>query len=114
MWFQKLCKIHILSRRYSPAPYESLGVKHLSHGMRANASGKLYQFTHYNLNKYGYIDKTGKTVLDAIYDWAEPFKSDITVVSINGKYKFIDRTGKEALKIKCQYMQPNFTALRQK
>ena len=29
---------------------------HLSHGMRANASGKLYQFTHYNLNKYGYID----------------------------------------------------------
>lgn len=45
-----------LSRRYSPAPYESLGIKHLSHGMRANASGKLYQFTHYNLNKYGYID----------------------------------------------------------
>lgn len=57
-------------------------------------------------HKYGYIDKTGKTVLSTIYDWAEPFKSDITVVSINGNYKFIDRTGKEALKIKCQLMQP--------
>ena len=29
---------------------------HLSHGMRLNASGKMYQFTHYGLNKYGYID----------------------------------------------------------
>ena len=29
---------------------------HLSHGMRLNASGKLYQFSHYGLNKYGYID----------------------------------------------------------
>ena len=31
---------------------------HLSHGMRLNASGKLYQFSHYGLNKYGYIDMT--------------------------------------------------------
>lgn len=29
---------------------------HLSHGMRLNASGKLYKFSHYGLNKYGYID----------------------------------------------------------
>lgn len=29
---------------------------HLSHGMRLNASGKLYQFTHYGLNRYGHID----------------------------------------------------------
>ncbi len=29
---------------------------HLSHGMRLNASGKLYQFSHYGLNKYGYIN----------------------------------------------------------
>ena len=29
---------------------------HLSHGMRLNASGNLYQFSHYGLNKYGYID----------------------------------------------------------
>lgn len=29
---------------------------HLSHGMHLNASGKLYQFSHYGLNKYGYID----------------------------------------------------------
>ena len=30
---------------------------HLSHGMPLNASGKLYQFSHYGLNKYGYIDR---------------------------------------------------------
>lgn len=29
---------------------------HLSHGMRLNASGKLYKFSHYGLNKHGYID----------------------------------------------------------
>lgn len=29
---------------------------HISHGMRLNASGKLYKFSHYGLNKYGYID----------------------------------------------------------
>ena len=29
---------------------------HLSHGMPLNASGKLYKFSHYGLDKYGYID----------------------------------------------------------
>ena len=29
---------------------------HLSHGMHLNASGKLYKFSHYGLNKHGYID----------------------------------------------------------
>lgn len=29
---------------------------HLSHGMPLNASGKLYKFSHYGLNKHGYID----------------------------------------------------------
>lgn len=29
---------------------------HLSHGHPINASGKLYQFTHYGLNRYGHID----------------------------------------------------------
>lgn len=31
---------------------------HLSHGMHLNASGKLYQFTHYGPNEHGYIDMT--------------------------------------------------------
>ena len=56
MWFQKLCKIHILSRRYSPAPYENLGIKHLSHGMPLNASGKIYDFIHYGVRADGWID----------------------------------------------------------
>lgn len=56
-------------------------------------------------HKYGYIDKTGKLVIDTIYDTAEPFKSNVTAVSINGKYKFIDKTGKVSLTLKCQCMQ---------
>ena len=56
MWFQKLCKIHILSRRYSPAPYESLGIKHLSHGSPVNFSGKLYDVKFYDVDENGFID----------------------------------------------------------
>lgn len=56
MWFQKLCKIHILSRRYSPAPYESLGIKHLSHGSSVNFSGKLYDVKFYDVDENGFID----------------------------------------------------------
>ena len=57
-------------------------------------------------HKYGYIDKKGKLIIPAIYDWAEPFISDITVVFINNKWKFIDKTGKVSLQFKCQQMQP--------
>ena len=56
MWFQKLCKIHILSRRYSPAPYESLGIKHLSHGSSVNFSGKTYNVVFYGVDSNGFID----------------------------------------------------------
>ena len=51
VWFQKLCKIHILSRMYSPAPYESLGIKHLSHGRPVNLSGKLYDVKFYDIDE---------------------------------------------------------------
>ena len=47
--------------------------------------------------KFGYIDKTGRLVIDTIYHWAEPFKEEITAVSLGDGYGYIDRSGKVVL-----------------
>lgn len=45
--------------------------------------------------KFGFIDKTGKIVVEPIYEDATRFDiNDLAVVKINGKYGAIDKTGK--------------------
>lgn len=52
-------------------------------------------------NKFGFINKTGKTVIPYIYDWAQEFSEGLALVTINNKYGFIDKTGK--IVIPCKY-----------
>lgn len=46
--------------------------------------------------KYGFIDKTGKVVIEPRYDYAEPFSDGLAKVKTNGQTEFIDATGKVA------------------
>ncbi len=48
-----------------------------------------------NVNgKYGYIDKTGKYVINPQFDKAGSFSEELAVVEIGGKWVYIDKTGK--------------------
>lgn len=49
--------------------------------------------------KYGYIDKTGKFIIPAIYDDASSFYEELALVQLNNKYGFIDKTGKNVIPI---------------
>lgn len=51
-------------------------------------------------NKYGYLDKSGKKVIPAIYDSAGSFKEGLAVVEVNSKYGFIDEKGKQVIPMK--------------
>jgi len=44
--------------------------------------------------KFGYINKDGRLVIDARFDYAGPFRDGIAVVSQNGNYGFINKSGK--------------------
>jgi hypothetical protein len=44
-------------------------------------------------DKWGYIDKTGKTIVPFEYEMAEPFKNGVARVSYNGRWIEIDRSG---------------------
>lgn len=44
-------------------------------------------------NKYGFIDKTGKVVVNPQFDKATTFQEGVAVVGIDGKYGFIDKDG---------------------
>jgi len=50
------------------------------------------------IGKYGYIDKTGKIIINPQFDDAESFSEGLAAVRIGdyrtGKYGYIDRTGK--------------------
>ncbi|WP_218081936.1 WG repeat-containing protein [Anthocerotibacter panamensis] len=50
--------------------------------------------------KYGFIDRTGKLVIPAIYDRVEKFSEGLAVVKIGNKYGYIDRTGKLVIPVK--------------
>lgn len=50
--------------------------------------------------KYGYINKKGKIVIPAIYDYAYPFVKGMAYVELNGKSGFINKKGKEIIPIK--------------
>ena len=56
------------------------------------AQETLYPFS--DKGKYGYINKTGKVVLPAQFEYAEKFYEGLAVVKQGGKRGFIDVTGK--------------------
>jgi len=43
---------------------------------------------------WGYIDKTGKTVIEPQFDDARNFQEELARVKINKKWGYIDKTGK--------------------
>jgi WG containing repeat len=44
--------------------------------------------------KYGYIDKSGKMVIQPVFDYALPFREQTAAVKVAGKWGFIDTGGK--------------------
>src|ERR1051325_8349680 len=44
--------------------------------------------------KYGFIDKTGKVVINPQFDFAQNFSEDMAVVKVGGNSCFIDKSGK--------------------
>lgn len=45
-------------------------------------------------DRCGFMDKTGKIVIEPQYESAEVFSEGLAVVVVNGKYGYIDKTGK--------------------
>ena len=52
---------------------------------------------------YGFIDKTGKIVIEAKYPFSCGFKNGLACVKLDGKYGFIDKTGKMVIENKYEY-----------
>lgn len=48
--------------------------------------------------KYGYIDRTGKTIIKPQYDNTMGFNEGLAATSINGKYGFINKRGEWVIK----------------
>ena len=44
--------------------------------------------------KWGFIDKTGKIVINQKFDKVSPFEEGLSRVKVGDKYGFIDKTGK--------------------
>ena len=44
--------------------------------------------------KFGYVNKTGKEIIPARYDYAGPFKNGLAIVSQSGNYGYINKSGK--------------------
>jgi hypothetical protein len=51
----------------------------------------------------GYIDKTGKTVIEPDFDDADSFSEGLASVEIEGKRGYIDKTGKVVIKPEFKY-----------
>lgn len=61
----------------------------------------LAKVSHYNDNKYGFVDEKGKVVVPVVYDNIWDFKNGLAKVSLNGKYGLIDEKGKVILLAIC-------------
>ena len=46
------------------------------------------------VSKYGFIDKSGKVVIEPQFDYVEPFSEGFARVKKDGKYYFLDKNGK--------------------
>ena len=77
-------------------------------------SGYSYDYNFYNgiamyrqpkTYKYGYIDKTGKFIIEPIYEWAGPFKGKLAPVTIGNKYGYIHTSGTLVLPYKYTFAE---------
>jgi len=50
------------------------------------------------IGKNGFVDETGKTIIEAKYDEAYTFSDGLALVRTGEKYGFVDREGKEIIK----------------
>ncbi|MBF7048142.1 WG repeat-containing protein, partial [Campylobacter volucris] len=51
-------------------------------------------------NKWGFIDKNGKLIIEAKYDNAYDFSEGLARVELNGKWGFINKKGEIAIDTK--------------
>ncbi|MDR7855952.1 WG repeat-containing protein [Tissierella sp.] len=70
-------------------------VKNFSEGLALVAKDidDNYSTGHYGIDKYGFIDKSGKLIIPLIYDSANSFSEGLALVKKDGKYGYIDKTG---------------------
>src|SRR5262249_540941 len=61
----------------------------------ANASTRLFRI--FKDKKFGFIDRSGKVVIEPQFEWVEDFSEDVALVSLSGTKEFIDQTGKVVL-----------------
>ena len=54
-------------------------------------------------NKWGYINKDGKLVIDYLYDKAKSFKEGLAPVCINNKWGYIDLKGNVVIDFQYEY-----------
>lgn len=52
--------------------------------------------------KYGYIDKNGKIILDFVYDYATGFSKGMAYVEKGGVFSYIDKSGKILFELKAK------------
>jgi hypothetical protein len=57
-----------------------------------NEGEKLYQIS--VNDKLGFIDKTGKMIIEPKFDDAEPFSEGLAKIYVGKRYGYIDKTGK--------------------
>ena len=54
-------------------------------------------------NKWGYIDRNGKLVIDYFYDKAKNFKEGLAPVCIDNKWGYIDSQGNLVIDFQYEY-----------
>lgn len=57
----------------------------------------------YNPSNYGFIDKTGKIVIPAVYDSVEDFSEGLAAVKLGDKYGYIDNKGEVVIPFQFMY-----------
>lgn len=82
--------------------------KYLPYDMVGDLSEGLAWYIEYDektdMDKFGYINTSGKVVIPAKYDWASEFNNGLAGVVVNDKWGMIDKTGKLVI-------QPQFDSL---
>ncbi|MCE5198650.1 MAG: WG repeat-containing protein [Armatimonadota bacterium] len=77
-------------------PYETLNDGLVAIILTRNSSDELMAIR--VGNKYGFIDKHGKTVIPPRFDNVESFQEGVAAVAVNGKWGLINRVGKFVVK----------------
>lgn len=72
---------------------ESINGRNYFKALDIRFSNGLAAFIEPSFNKYGYINKKGKYVIEPKYELAYPFSEGLALVKLDGKYGFIDEFG---------------------